>query len=233
MTQNPISTLVFDTETTGLPKKNQHEELQPHVVQLAGKLFDEDKRVVHELNHIIKPDGWAIPQESITVHGITEDKASKYGLSRRSVLAMFSNIVKKADILVAHNAQFDLKILNLQYKREGIPSPLIGKEVYCTQANSTDILKLPPTDRMKEYGYGECFKSPTLRELCEFFFWGWDETKAHDAIYDVEQCARAYFRLKGLDSEAEIKSLKDRQYGVYKLLHEWVKKDHPDLLLNA
>lgn len=226
-----MSTLVFDTETTGLPKKNQHEELQPHVVQLAGKLFDENKRVVHELNHLVKPEGWTIPEDSVVVHGITTEHASKYGLSRRSVLAMFSNVVKKADILVAHNAPFDLQILNLQYKRGGIPSPLIGKEVYCTQANSTDLLRLPPTQRMKDYGYGP-YKSPTLRELCEFFFWGWDETKAHDAMYDVEECARAYWKLKGLDSEVAMKSLKDRQYGVYKLLHEWVKADHPDLLLN-
>lgn len=208
MTQNlMLSTLVFDTETTGLPKKHQHEDMQPHVVQLAAKLFDSGKHIVHELNHIIKPDGWVIPQESTDVHGISMEKADKYGLSRRSVLAMFSNIVKKADILVAHNAPFDLQMLNLQYKREGIPSPLIGKEVYCTVANSVNIVRLPATERMKDYGYGDSYKNPNLQELHTFLFGWWDESKAHDAMYDVAACTRCYFELKKRENTNEMQNL--------------------------
>lgn len=198
MTHNQleISALGFDTETTGLPKKNQHEELQPHIVQLATKLYSPEGRIVSELNHIIKPEGWEIPQESIDVHGITMPMAAKYGLSRQAVLVMFSNLVKRADVLVAHNAQFDLQITNLQYKRQGMQSPLIGKEVYCTATVSTNLLKLPPTEKMKEWGRGHMFKTPTLKELHLHLFSWWDDSRAHDAGGDVEACMRCYFQLK-------------------------------------
>lgn len=226
-----MSILFFDTETTGLPNKRLGDEMQPHIVQLAAFLTTPEGRVVSSLNHIIKPEGWDIPQESIDVHGITMDTALKYGLSRAAVLAMFSNLVKRADLLVAHNAQFDLKITNLQYKRQNTPSPLLGKEVFCTAANSVDLIKIPPTERMKEAGYGNCFKTPNLRELCEWLGTGWDETRGHDAAYDVEMCMWAYFRIKGWQKPEEKKTAIERHLSMYKLLHDWIKVDHPEFFL--
>lgn len=202
-----MTVLIFDTETTGLPEKNKHEDLQPHVVQLACTLVDNNERIVSQLNHIIKPEGWDIPKDSIDVHGITMEMATKYGLSRQAVLIMFANLVKKADILVAHNAQFDLKILNLQYKRQGTQSPLIGKEIYCTAANSVNIMKLPPTERMKQYGYGQSFKTPNLQELHVHLFSWWDGARAHDAMGDVDACMRCYYKLKIMETSNEVANI--------------------------
>lgn len=225
-----MSILIFDTETTGLQKKHAPIDMQPHVVQLAAVLVTPEGRIVSEINHIIKPEGWDIPQESIAVHGITMDIAMKYGLSRQAVLIMFSNLVKRADILVAHNAPFDLQMINQEYNRQGAGSPLFDKEVYCTAENSTNVLKLPPTQRMKECGYGDCFKKPNLKELHEFLFYWWDESAAHDAMGDVKACMRCYFKLKGLDIPEKAKRYDEDQLRVYGLLHEWMKVSHPDEL---
>lgn len=226
-----MSNLFFDTETTGLPKKNQHEDMQPHVVQLAATLTDDAGRIMSQINHIIKPEGWDIPKEASDVHGITMDVAMKYGISRQAVLMMFSNLVKRSDLLIAHNAEFDLKMLNLQYKRQGLQSPLFDKEVYCTADNSTDILKIPPTQRMKDWGHGDKFKRPTLQEAHIFFCSHWNSAAAHNAMYDVEACMAVYFKLKGMEDPQGVNDFKERQLDLYKVLHDWLKADQPEKLL--
>lgn len=47
--------LVFDTETTGLPAFNLPAEdpSQPHIVQLVAILYDNNRRVISELNVLV------------------------------------------------------------------------------------------------------------------------------------------------------------------------------------
>lgn len=190
-----MGNLFFDTETTGLPVKNKPDEFQPHVVQLAAILTDDNGRIVSELNHIIKPEGWDIPQGSIDVHGITPDIANRYGLSRLAVLAMFTNLCRRADKLIAHNAEFDLQLLSIDYRRQSLEKPMLNKEIYCTVKNSVDLVKMPPTPRMIQYGHGDKFKNPNLQELHKFLF-GAGFEDAHDAMIDVRACMRCYFEMK-------------------------------------
>lgn len=59
--------LVFDTETTGLPdwKKPSGSDEQPHIVQLAAHLVDDDDRkIIHTIDHVVKPNGWEIRRRS-------------------------------------------------------------------------------------------------------------------------------------------------------------------------
>ena len=71
--------LVFDVETTGLPLWNEPSEdpRQPHLVQLAALLVDDDTRqVISTLDVIVRPDGWLIPEDVAAVHGITTERAA-------------------------------------------------------------------------------------------------------------------------------------------------------------
>ena len=190
-----MAKLIFDTETTGLPQKNKSDEFQPHIVQLAGTLTDNEGRIMAEMNCIIKPDGYDIPQESISVHGITMDMANRYGMSRLAVLAMFTNLCRRADKLIAHNADFDLQMLSLAYGRQKLEKPMLNKEIFCTVKNSINLVKLPPTQRMIDYGRGNQYKNPNLQELHKFLF-GEGFEDAHDAMVDVRACMRCYFELK-------------------------------------
>ncbi|MES3016193.1 MAG: 3'-5' exonuclease [Bacteroidota bacterium] len=187
--------LGFDTETTGLPKKNALDENQPHTVQLAAILTDNTGRIMSEMCHIIKPDGWIIPDESIAVHGITNEMAHKYGLSREAVLSQLINFCRRSEMLVAHNAAFDLQMMELDFRRAGMANPMLGKEIFCTALGSANVLKIPPTERMKETGYGGSFKNPNLQELHKFLFdQGFDG--AHNAMEDTQACMRCFFELK-------------------------------------
>lgn len=75
MTINDV--LFFDTETTGIPERSWewHTDYAkyPHVVQMAW---------IHGCkveSHIIRPDGWEIPEDAIKVHGITMERAMNEG----------------------------------------------------------------------------------------------------------------------------------------------------------
>ena len=115
--------LFFDTETTGSPNGRfplDHPD-QPHVCQLGAILLDDDKKVRAEINLIIKPDGWIIPDKVAEIHGITTEIADKYGVSAQDALNMFFNVFGKADIIVAHNISFDMTMSEfLVYLKEFI-----------------------------------------------------------------------------------------------------------------
>ena len=74
----------YDTETTGIPnfkEPSEHPD-QPHIVQIAAALVDDETRkTVSSINLIIKPDGWAIPEELTEIHGISTTNRASYSLT--------------------------------------------------------------------------------------------------------------------------------------------------------
>ena len=101
--------LFFDTETTGLSKT-------ANLVSIAWLMANENGLIIHSEYHIIKPEGWIIPEDSIKIHKITQIHAEKYGADLREVIDRFLWYVNQADVLVAHNIQFDQKIINYALK---------------------------------------------------------------------------------------------------------------------
>ena len=67
--------LIFDTETTGLPKNWKapvsDTDNWPRCVQIAWQLHDELGNLVEANSFIIKPHGYDIPYESEKIHGIS------------------------------------------------------------------------------------------------------------------------------------------------------------------
>ncbi|MEJ6520298.1 3'-5' exonuclease [Shewanella bicestrii] len=80
--------LPFDTETTGLPdwKSPSEADYQPHLVQLAALLVNDKFEIVKELDVIIKPNGWVIPDEVAAIHGITTERAMDEGIPEQEAL---------------------------------------------------------------------------------------------------------------------------------------------------
>ncbi len=182
--------LFFDTETTGLPRNWNAPVTQtnnwPRMVQLAWLQYDNQGNLISEGNRIIKPDGFRIPNQAAAVHGITTIYALKNGSDLSSVLAEFSKYAGESNILVAHNMDFDEKIIGAEYIRLGLKSSLFDAQRICTMKTTTDMCKIPG-----KYGY----KWPTLSELHEFLF-RTEFKDAHDAAVDVKTCAKCYFELK-------------------------------------
>jgi DNA polymerase III epsilon subunit-like protein len=181
--------LFFDTETTGLPGDWKAPVTQtnnwPRMVQLAWLQYDDQENLISEANYIIKPDGYDIPGDAVAIHGITTESALQNGVELSSVLAEFSSVVDESKMLIAHNMDFDEKIVGAEYVRMGLKSSIFDTRRLCTMKTTTDLCGIPGN-----YGY----KWPTLSELHRFLF-GSDFKDAHDASIDVKMCAKCFYEL--------------------------------------
>ena len=186
--------LFFDTETTGLPKswKAPVTDLGnwPHIVQIAWALFDEAGTQLEFRDHIIKPEGFVIPESATAIHGISTDRALKEGRPAAEILKEFLGAICGAAYLVAHNMDFDEKMVRVELLRQGMPDVLQAvptplKKI-CTMKSSTAYCKIPGP-------YGD--KWPKLSELHIKLF-EVDFEDQHNAASDVLCCAKCFFELR-------------------------------------
>ena len=113
--------MVFDTETTGLPKTNiispDTLDQWPSIVQFSYILFDLSyNEIVRTKDNIIKvPKDILIPEESSKIHGITNQISSKKGIPIARVLKEFFYYAREVDLIVGHNIQFDINMVKIPY----------------------------------------------------------------------------------------------------------------------
>jgi len=184
--------LFFDTETTGLPRSHNAPVSDlgnwPRVVQLAWLLTDDAGAEQARGGSIIMPEGFTIPEPAAAVHGITTARALREGKALRGTLDAFHGQLRTARTLVAHNFDFDQRVLAAEYLRLGMDgSLLMSTASVCTMRRTTDYCRLPS-------GRGG-YKWPRLMELHTHLF-GQGFESAHDAMADVQACARCFFELR-------------------------------------
>jgi DNA polymerase III subunit epsilon len=196
----------YDTETTGLPlfKERSEDPRQPHLVQLAMLLLNDDGAETTHCNVIIRPDGWTIPPEVSEIHGITQERAMDEGIPEHAAVAMFVAMQGQGAMRIAHNESFDRRILRIAMTRGLFARDFIemieGRANFCTCNAAKPIVNLPPTERMLAAGFTGP-KQPKLEECIRHFF-GEELAGAHDALVDVRACARLYFHLMSLEPVA-------------------------------
>ena len=184
--------LIFDTETTGLPKRwdAPFSDLNnwPRVVQLAWQLHDYDGSLVSNKTYVIKPVDFDIPFESEKVHGISTLLATQMGEKIQTVFSEFLDDLSSASYIVGHNLKFDINVVSSELYRLDIENQLLNKKVLdtCTE-NTANVCKLSG-------GKSGKFKFPTLVELYENLFNNQFEN-AHNASADVEANAMVFFEL--------------------------------------
>lgn len=187
----------FDTETSGVPnKRSPRLELQPHIMQLAISLYDNERRPVYEVSTLVAlPETATCDPKALETHGITPELSRRYGVQPAQAIALLRYACMRAELVVAHNLQFDEKLVEYAVQRAGQDfSPLVPVKKFCTLEATTPILKLPPTEGMIKWGHGDKFKSPKLSEAYSYFF-GEEISGAHDALVDTRACARVYYHL--------------------------------------
>ncbi|MFN3757465.1 MAG: PHP domain-containing protein, partial [Flavobacterium sp.] len=184
--------LIFDTETTGLPK-NYNAPLSdidnwPRAVQIAWQLHDEMGNLLEHQDYLIAPDGFNIPYDAERVHGISTELAQQQGISITEVLEKFNEVVSKARFIVGQNVGFDVNIMGCEFYRYGVETTFNQLPVLdtCTEITA-QLLKLSG-------GRGGKFKLPTLTELHEYLF-GEPFAEAHNAVADVEATTRCFLEL--------------------------------------
>ena len=184
--------LIFDTETTGLPKRWDapitDTDNWPRAIQIAWQLHDAMGNCIDHQDYLIQPDGFNMPYDAEKIHGISTELAQEQGVALKSVLEKFNKALERSTFVVGQNVKFDLNVMGAEFVREAVSNRLQELPVLDTCTEHTAVLCQIPGGR------GGKFKLPTLTELHEFLF---NETfgEAHNATADVEATTRCFLEL--------------------------------------
>ncbi|MDC6387525.1 DNA polymerase III subunit alpha [Maribacter sp. PR1] len=184
--------LIFDTETTGLPKRWDapitDTKNWPRCIQIAWQLHDGMGNLLDQQDYLVKPEGFNIPYDAEKIHGISTALAERDGVPLKEVLSKFNEAMAKTKFIVGQNVGFDVNIMGAEFHRMTVENPLKELPVLdtCTE-HTAELCQIPG-------GRGGKFKLPTLTELHEFLF-NEPFAEAHNATADVEATTRCFLEL--------------------------------------
>lgn len=184
--------LIFDTETTGLPKRwnapTSDVDNWPRAIQIAWQLHGDMGNLIEQEDFLIKPEGFNIPFDAEKIHGISTELAIAKGVDLSKVLEKFNEVLGRTKFVVGQNVGFDVNIMGAEYHRAEIATELENLPVLDTCTETTaELCKIPG-------GRGGKFKLPTLTELHQHLF-GKAFGEAHNATADVEATTRCFLEL--------------------------------------
>jgi len=204
--------LVFDTETTGLPKTKVINESTvnswPYIVQLSYLIYDtESNKIIRISDNIAKiPENVELSKESIEIHGIDRKKMNEKGKPIVEILQEFLTIIDSIDLIVSHNIDFDINMIIVEIYRSALDAnnsnikeinlPIIVQlqymNKYCTMKNSMELCNIKKFTKTtgKEY-----VKFPTLSESYHKLF-NEKPNNMHNSLNDVYACFRCFCKLK-------------------------------------
>jgi DNA polymerase III epsilon subunit-like protein len=200
--------LIFDVETTGLlPKIINMENISeyPYIIQLSYILFDTEGNNIEDYfdNYIILKRKIKIPKEVTILTGIDKEKSLR-GVTMITGLERLYEAMREADSVVAHNIEFDSRMLFIELMRhkEYIEGNMIDRRIfdmigiiekrnYCTMKKGIEICKIIAiSQKGKEY-----YKWPKLIELHKKLF-GEGVENLHDSLVDTIVCLRCCLKMK-------------------------------------
>jgi len=184
--------LVFDTETTGLPRNWKapltDSDNWPRCIQIAWQLHDRMGRLIEHQDYLVKPTGYNIPYDAEKIHGISTELAQEEGIELPLMIEKFQQALSKTTFIVGQNVTFDLNIMGAEFLRLGMENPLPSMPLLDTCSETTaQMCQIPG-------GRGGKFKLPTLTELHQFLFKK-PFAQAHNATADVEATTRCFLEL--------------------------------------
>ena len=128
---SPNLILAFDTETTGFfPNQDRNEYISiiysntlqnsyPFITQLCFVVLDTTTyTIVEEFNEYIKlPINAVFSEKASEITGITRETCDKHGIDIEYALMRFYRAYESASMIVAHNIQFDISMIQLELWR--------------------------------------------------------------------------------------------------------------------
>ena len=174
-------TLIFDTETNGVIKRNTDFKMHlPDICQLAAKLV-RGKQIIAQYSTYLSPerrDGRyvTVPTEKFFLdNNMSTENLNSYGVESTSAMATFEEMWLMSDRVACHNAAFDLPLALREAECVDIFLP--QRPVLCTMETLTPIMNLPGK-------FGKP-KWPRLDESYEMYVNAAGFEGAHDAMADV------------------------------------------------
>lgn len=165
--------IVFDTESTGFNAESGDRIVEIGALEVVNLL--PTGKIYHQY---INPER-EVPEGAVAVHGLTYDRLKSEPVFAE-IVGDFLEFIGDSD-LVAHNADFDMRFVNAELKRVGMPA--------LSMTRAIDTLK---TARKKFPGANN-----TLDALCRRFNVDASERTLHGALLDAELLAEVYLELSG------------------------------------
>jgi DNA polymerase III epsilon subunit-like protein len=204
--------LVFDTETTGLPKTKVINESTinslPYIVQLSYMIYETDSNKIIKLSDNIAkiPENVELSKESIAIHGINRNKMNEKGKPMVEILQEFLIDIDSIDMILAHNIDFDINMIiieiyrcamdtnNSHIKEINLPVTVQLQYMnrYCTMKNSMELCNIK---KFSKTTGNEYVKFPTLTETYHKLF-NEKPNNMHNALNDIYACFRCFYKLK-------------------------------------
>jgi DNA polymerase-3 subunit epsilon len=121
--------IAFDTETTGLYP------VAGRLVEIGGVRFAFDRSEVAVFEQLIDPE-MSIPPDAQAVNQISDDMVRGMPTVDRVLPSFIDFLGSPANILLAHNAAFDLEFIGVDMLRLGLPLPGHATVDTCTLART-------------------------------------------------------------------------------------------------
>lgn len=200
--------LVIDTEGSGLFQFRDASGApmpsdapgQPRLCSISMIELDESLAVVNEFSALVKPEGWEFDDNSdaAKVNGLTSARLHAEGIPLSDVLDRYTAAVTAGLVMVAHNAQHDLRHMRAELRHAGRDDMFHDTKNICTMRAMTDVCQLMPLGGRPGY------KFPKLAEALEFI--GFKNEGPHTAIGDARGAVELlrYLHSKGLLPEAGV-----------------------------
>ena len=170
----------LDTETTGLAAESGDRIIEIGCIEMVGRRYSGRR-----LHHYVNPQRSSHP-DAVRVHGITDDFLADKPLFA-AIAQEIAEFVQGAEVII-HNADFDLRFLDAEFERLGLP-----RFVPHTACTVTDTLLLA---RSMFPG-----KSNSLDALCKRLEVDNSQRELHGALLDAGLLAEVYIRLtRGQDA---------------------------------
>ena len=171
-----VREVVFDTETTGFNPEEGDKLVEIGAVELINHV--QTGKIFHEY---INPER-EVPEEVVKIHGLTteflSDKPKFYEIAQKWI-----EFVGDDGILVAHNAEFDIRFINYELKKCNLPEYDLD--------NAVDTYAIAKNEFPGARN--------SLDALCKRFNVDNSARTFHGALLDAQLLAEVYLQLLGGD----------------------------------
>lgn len=174
--------LIIDTETSGLFDFTRPADApgQPRLASIAMLACDEELNLIAATAVLVRPDGWEMPAEAERINGLSQRLLIGHGVPVTEVLVRYAAEIDRGAVVVAHNAQYDTKIMRGEFRRAGIDDRYNDTRTICTMKSLTERCAI-----LKPGGVG--FKWPKLTEAVPRLL-GREHANAHGCLPDALAC---------------------------------------------
>lgn len=151
-----MKTLIFDTETTGLPYHPEAKgHLQPRIIEWGGALVDQSGTVLATHETLVNP-GVPLPPRITEVTGLKDEDLvdqPRFPTLAAAVRPMFES----ADVLLAHNLPFDSALMAFDLARNKLAAdwPWPGVMICTVQEHAEEWGRRPKLVELYHHYFGE------------------------------------------------------------------------------